>query len=83
MKLQQLRYLLATVENNFNITTAAERIYTSQPGISKQLKLLEEELDLKIFERSGKQLIGLTASGEQVVLHARRALQEVENIYFL
>ncbi|MBV1911245.1 MAG: LysR family transcriptional regulator [Kangiellaceae bacterium] len=80
MKLQQLRYLLATVENNFNITTAAERIYTSQPGISKQLKLLEEELDLKIFERSGKQLIGLTASGEQVVLHARRALQEVENI---
>ncbi len=80
MKLQQLKYLLATVENNFNITTAAEKIYTSQPGISKQLKLLEEELDLKIFERSGKQLVGLTASGEQVVLHARKALQEVENI---
>lgn len=80
MKLQQLRYLLATVENNFNITTAAERIYTSQPGISKQLKLLEEELDLKIFERTGKQLIGLTISGEQVVAHARKALQEVENI---
>jgi len=80
MKLQQLKYLLAIVENNFNITTAAERIYTSQPGISKQLKLLEEELDLKIFERSGKQLVGLTATGEQVVSHARRALQEVENI---
>ena len=80
MKLQQLKYLLATVENNFNITTAAERIYTSQPGISKQLKLLEEELDLKIFERSGKQLVGLTPSGELVVQHARRALQEVENI---
>jgi LysR family transcriptional regulator, cys regulon transcriptional activator len=80
MKLQQLRYLLATVENNFNITTAAERIYTSQPGISKQLKLLEEELGLKIFERAGKQLVRLTDSGEQVVLHARKALQEVENI---
>ena len=80
MKLQQLKYLLAIVENNFNITTAAERIYTSQPGISKQLKLLEEELNLKIFKRSGKQLAGLTETGEQVVQHARKALQAVENI---
>jgi len=80
MKLQQLKYLLAIVENSFNITAAAERIYTSQPGISKQLKLLEEELDLSIFERSGKQLVGLTATGELVVRHARKALQEVENI---
>lgn len=80
MKLHQLKYLVAIVENNFNITTAAEKIYTSQPGISKQLRLLEDELDLKIFERSGKQLIGLTALGEDVVKHARRALQEVENI---
>lgn len=80
MKLQQLKYLLAIVENSFNITTAAERIYTSQPGISKQLKLLEEELDLRIFERNGKQLVGLTATGELVVQHARKALQEVENI---
>jgi len=80
MKLQQLKYLLAIVENNFNITTAAERIYTSQPGISKQLKLLEDELNLKIFRRNGKQLAGLTDTGEQVVQHARKALQAVENI---
>lgn len=80
MKLQQLKYLIAIIENNFNITAAAERIYTSQPGISKQLKLLEEELDLKIFERNGKQLIGLTETGEQVAHYARKALQEVENI---
>ena len=80
MKLQQLKYLLAIVENNFNITTAAERIYTSQPGISKQLKLLEEELDLKIFERSGKQLVGLTDTGKLVVDHARKALDQIENI---
>jgi len=80
MKLHQLKYLVAIVDNNFNITTAAEKIYTSQPGISKQLRLLEDELDLKIFERSGKQLVGLTALGEDVVKHARRALQEVENI---
>ena len=80
MKLHQLKYLVAIVENSFNITAAAEKIYTSQPGISKQLRLLEDELDLKIFERSGKQLVGLTALGEDVVKHARRALQEVENI---
>ena len=48
MKLHQMKYLVAIVENNFNITTAAEKIYTSQPGISKQLRLLEDELDLKI-----------------------------------
>jgi LysR family cys regulon transcriptional activator len=80
MKLHQMKYLVAIVENNFNITAAAENIYTSQPGISKQLRLLEDELDLKIFERNGKQLIGLTVLGEEVLKHARRALQEVENI---
>ena len=80
MKLQQLKYLLAIIENNFNITATAERIYTSQPGISKQLKLLEEELELNIFERNGKQLVGLTETGEEVVRHAQKALQAVENI---
>lgn len=80
MKLHQLKYLMAIVENQFNITAAAEKIYTSQPGISKQLKLLEDELDLKIFERTGKQLVGLTPLGEEVVKHASKVLQEVENI---
>jgi len=80
MKLHQLKYLLATVEHDFNITTAADKIFTSQPGISKQLKLLEEELDIKIFQRSGKQLVGLTATGEQVVEHAKKVLHEIENI---
>jgi len=80
MKLHQMKYLIAIVENNFNITAAAESIYTSQPGISKQLRLLEDELDLKIFERNGKQLSGLTVLGEEVLKHSRRALQEVENI---
>ena len=80
MKLHQLKYLLATVDNQFNITLAAEKIYTSQPGISKQLRLLEEELDIKIFQRSSKQLTGLTDTGEQVVKHARKVLQEIENI---
>ena len=52
MKLQQLKYLLAIVDNGLNITAAAERLYTSQPGVSKQLKLLEDELGLQLFTRA-------------------------------
>ncbi len=80
MKLQQLRYLLAIVDNGLNITAAAERLYTSQPGVSKQLKLLEEELGLQLFSRKGKSLDGITSAGEQVVERARVIMQEVENI---
>jgi len=80
MKLQQLKYLLAIVDNGLNITAAAERLYTSQPGVSKQLKLLEEELGLQLFMRKGKSLGGITAAGEQVIERARLIMQEVENI---
>ena len=80
MKLQQLKYLLAIVDNGLNITAAAERLYTSQPGVSKQLKLLEEELGLQLFTRKGKSLGGITAAGEQVIERARLIMQEVENI---
>ena len=80
MKLQQLKYLLAIVDNGLNITAAAERLYTSQPGVSKQLKLLEEELGLQLFTRKGKSLGGITAAGEQVIERARLVMQEVENI---
>ena len=80
MKLQQLKYLLAIVDNGLNITAAAERLYTSQPGVSKQLKLLEEELGLQLFTRKGKSLGGITAAGEQVIQRARLIMQEVENI---
>ncbi|MGI9237919.1 MAG: HTH-type transcriptional regulator CysB [Woeseiaceae bacterium] len=80
MKLQQLKYLLAIVDNGLNITAAAERLYTSQPGVSKQLKLLEEELGLQLFTRKGKSLGGITAAGEQVIERARVIMQEVENI---
>ena len=62
MKLQQLRYLLSIVDNGLNITAAADRLYTSQPGVSKQLKLLEEELGLQLFARKGKSLEGITAA---------------------
>jgi LysR family cys regulon transcriptional activator len=80
MKLQQLKYLLAIADNGLNITAAAERLYTSQPGVSKQLKLLEEELGLQLFTRKGKSLGSITAAGEKVIERARLIMQEVENI---
>lgn len=80
MKLQQLKYLLAIVDNGLNITAAADRLYTSQPGVSKQLKLLEEELGLQLFTRKGKSLGGVTAAGKHVIERARLIMQEVENI---
>jgi len=80
MKLQQLKYLLAIVDNGLNITAAAEKLFTSQPGVSKQLKLLEEELGLQLFTRKGKSLGGITAAGQQVIDRARLIMQEVDNI---
>jgi len=80
MKLQQLKYLLAIVDNGMNITAAAERMYTSQPGVSKQLKLLEEELGLQLFTRKGKSLDGITAAGHQVIDRARIIMRESDNI---
>jgi LysR family transcriptional regulator, cys regulon transcriptional activator len=80
MKLQQLKYLIAIADNGLNITAAAERLYTSQPGVSKQLKLLEEELGMQLFTRKGKSLGGVTPAGERVIERARVILQEVENI---
>jgi LysR family cys regulon transcriptional activator len=80
MKLQQLKYLLAIADNGLNITAAADRLYTSQPGVSKQLKLLEEELGMQLFTRKGKSLGGITPAGEKVIERARAIMQEVENI---
>ena len=80
MKLQQLKYLLAIVDNGLNITAAAERLYTSQPGVSKQLKLLEEELGLQLFTRKGKSLGAITPAGHQVIERARIIMREAENI---
>ena len=80
MKLQQLKYLLAIVDNGLNITAAAERMYTSQPGVSKQLKLLEEELGMLLFTRKGKSLGGITPAGQQVIERARVIMREADNI---
>ena len=80
MNLQQLRYLCAVVDNGLNVSDAAEALYTSQPGISKQIRQLEDELGLRVFVRQGKRLTSLTPAGEVVVATARRALREIANL---
>lgn len=80
MKLHQLRYLHEVVKQGLNITLAAEALYTSQPGVSKQIQLLEEELGLQIFQRNGKRLIGVTEPGERIVQMAAKVVLDVENI---
>lgn len=80
MKLQQLRFLRAVVENDLNVTAAARALHTSQPGVSKQIRLLEDELGLELFVRNGRRLESLTAAGERIVGHAVRAVQESERI---
>lgn len=80
MTLTQIKYLLGVVDNGLNITSAAERLYTSQPGISKQLRLLEEEVGVQIFSRKGKALVGVTPAGASIVDYARRIMCDVDNI---
>ncbi len=80
MNLQQLRYLTAVVDHGLNVSDAAEALYTSQPGISKQIRQLEDELGLDVFVRQGKRLATMTPAGEVVVAAARRALREIHNM---
>ncbi|QIM64937.1 HTH-type transcriptional regulator CysB [Frederiksenia canicola] len=80
MKLQQLRYLVEIVNQNLNITEAAEALYTSQPGISKQVRLLESELGINIFERNGKHIKGLTPAGEKIIAISRELLVKAQSI---
>ena len=80
MKLQQLRYLVEVARCGLNVSEAAEVLYTSQPGVSKQIKLLEDELGVIVFERSGKRLTAITEPGKRVLEIAERILQEADNI---
>ena len=80
MKLQQLRYLVEVSRCGLNVSEAAEVLYTSQPGVSKQIKLLEDELGVVVFERSGKRLTAITEPGKRVLEIAGRILHEVANI---
>ena len=80
MNLQQMRYVLEVARRGLNISDAALALHTSQPGVSKQIRLLEEELGVDIFVRQGKRLTGITEPGRQVVDIAARMLQDVGNL---
>lgn len=80
MKLQQLRYLVEVENCGLNVSEAAASLFTSQPGISKQIRLLEEELGVTVFERAGKRLTGITPAGRLVLDQARRVLRESSNL---
>lgn len=80
MKLHQLRYIREVARQGLNISTAAEALHTSQPGVSKQIQLLEDELNLQIFQRNGKRLTGLTEPGKTILQMAERVMHEMENI---
>jgi LysR family transcriptional regulator, cys regulon transcriptional activator len=80
MKLQQLRCVYEIVNSNFNVTSAAEKLYTSQPGVSKQIQLLEDEIKVKIFVRNGKRLVGLTEPGQFVYEAISEILKKEKNI---
>lgn len=80
MNLQQLKYLREVARCNLNISTAAKVLHTAQPGISNQIRQLEEELNIQVFERNGKRLVGITQPGRAVLAMAERVLREIENI---
>lgn len=80
MKLQQLRYLTEVVRRGLNVSEAAAALHTSQPGISKQIRALEDELGVQIFARHGKRLVSLTEPGKAVVGIAERILSEARNL---
>ena len=80
MKLQQLRYLQAVVKHGLNLSDAAAALHTSQPGISKQIRQLEDELGVDILVRNGKRVVDVTTPGHIVVDIVERVLQDIENL---
>ncbi len=80
MKLQQLKYIWEVSRNGLNVSATAQKLYTSQPGISKQIRLLEDELGVEIFARSGKHLTHVTPAGEVILKAASDILNKVEKI---
>jgi len=80
MKLRQLHYIHEVARRGLNVTAAAEALYTSQPGVSKQIKLLEEELGVDVFVRNGKHLSEITPAGKRILEYTARLLAEADNI---
>lgn len=80
MKLQQLRYIWEVAHHGLNVSATAQSLYTSQPGISKQIRLLEDELGVEVFARSGKHLTRITPAGERILQEAGEILRKAESI---
>lgn len=80
MKLQQLRYIWEVAHHDLNVSATAQSLYTSQPGISKQIRLLEDELGVEVFSRSGKHLTRITPAGERIIQTAGEILRKVDSI---
>ena len=80
MNLQQLRIVREAVQQNFNLTQVAAALFTSQSGVSKHIKDLEDELGVELFQRRGKRLLGLTEPGKELAVVVDRMLQDVRNI---
>ena len=80
MKLQQLRYIWEVAHHDLNVSATAQSLFTSQPGISKQIRLLEDELGVEVFTRSGKHLTRVTPAGEAILKTAGEILRKVETI---
>lgn len=80
MNLQQLRTVREAVRHGCNLTATADALHTSQPGVSRQIRELEQEIGVEIFRRYGKRLLGLTAPGETVVAIIDRLLHEADNL---
>ncbi len=80
MKLQQLRYLCETAEHGMNLSRAAKNLHTSQPAISKQIQMLEQELGVDIFLRNGKRIVKITPPGQLIIRTATRMLRDADNL---
>lgn len=80
MKLQQLRYIWEVAHHELNVSATAQSLYTSQPGISKQIRLLEDELGVEVFSRSGKHFTRVTPAGEVIIEMAGEILRKVDTI---
>ena len=80
MKLQQLRYIVEVANHDLNVSATAQALFTSQPGVSKQIRLLEDELGVEIFVRSGKHLTQVTQVGQQIIDMATQVLRQTSVI---
>jgi LysR family cys regulon transcriptional activator len=80
MNFQQLRSVREAARRDFNLTEVANALFTSQPGVSRQIRELEEELGVVIFERNGKRLTGLTPPGKGILKIVEKLLVEAENL---